>query len=195
MASNEIYNLILAEDGQSIAGRWRAITCAQTRILSNETQRNQVIDTLLGLMCLCGWSISGPESQKIVVSLQQMVERIEKMWIQLKRATKEGITNTDMEVFIFDAEKPFGEGMEDMYADALGRKLVEDVKGRRREKTLCTVAIGLRKTSVKRIEEGKPSIQGDVLIKPKVALASVLLEGEDGGMIGEPRPRSQYFGK
>ena len=123
-----------------------------------------------------------------------MVERIEKMWIQLKRATKEGITNTDMEVFTFDAGELFEEGMEDMYADALGRKPVEDVKRRRRERTLCTVAIGLRKTSVKRIEGGEPTIQADVLIKPKVALASVLLEGEEGVM-GEPRPRSQYFGK
>jgi len=193
VASNRICNLNLAEDGQSIAGRWRAITCAQTRILGGETQQNQVIDTLLGLMCLCGWSISGPESQKVVVSLQQMVERIEKMWIQLKRATKEGITNTDMEVFTFSAGKPFGEDMEDMYADALGKKPVEDVKRRRRERTLCTVAIGLRKTSVKRIEGEKSTIQADVLIKPKVALASVLLEGE--GVMGEPRPRSQYFGK
>ena len=194
MASNKIYISYLAEDGQSIAGRWRAITCTQTRILAGETRRNHVIDTLLGLMCLCGWSISGPDSQKVVISLQQMVERIEKMWIQLKRATKEGITNTDMEVFTFDAGELFEEGMEDMYADALGRKPVEDVKRRRRERTLCTVAIGLRKTSVKRIEGGEPTIQADVLIKPKVALASVLLEGEEGVM-GEPRPRSQYFGK
>lgn len=146
-------------------------------------------------MCLCGWSISVPESQKVVVSLHQMVERIEKMWIRLKRATKEGITNTDMEVFTFGAGEPFGEGMEDMYADALGKKPVEDVKRRRRERTLCTVAIGLRKTSVKRIDGTKPIIQADVLIKPKVALASVLLEGDDGGMLGEPRPKSQYFGK
>lgn len=195
MASNKIYILYLAEDGQSIAGRWRAITCAQTRILGGETRRSHAIDTLLGLMCLCGWSTSGPQSQKVVVSLQQMVERIEKMWIQLKRATKEGITNTDMEVFTIEAGAPFGEGMEDMYADVLGKKPVEDSKRRQREKTLCTVAIGLRKTSVKRIDGAKPTIQADVLIKPKVALASVLLEGEDGGMMGEPRPRSQYFGK
>jgi len=193
VVSNKIYVLYLVKDGQSIAGRWRAITCAQTRILASETRRNHVIDTLLGLMCLCGWSISGPDSQKVVVSLQQMVERVEKMWIQLKRATKEGITNTDMEVFTFDAGEAFEEGMEDMYADALGRKPVEDVKRRRRERTLCTVAIGLRKTSVKRVDGGKPTIQADVLIKPKVALASVLLEGE--GVMGEPRPRSQYFGK
>jgi len=190
VASNKIYILYLVEDGQSIAGRWRAITCAQTRILASETQRNYVIDTLLSLMCLCGWSISGPDSQKVVVSLQEMVERIEKMWIQLKRATKEGITNTDMEVFTFYAGKSFGEDMEDMCADALGK---EDEKRRRRERTLCTIAIGLRKTSVKRVDGGKPTIQADVLIKPKVALASVLLEGE--GVLGEPRPRGQYFGK
>ncbi|KIM36861.1 hypothetical protein M413DRAFT_31264 [Hebeloma cylindrosporum] len=190
-----LYHHVRNSNGQSIAGRWRAITCAQTRTLSNVVQQNRVMDTLLGLMCLCEWSTSGPESQKVAGSLRQMIARIEDMCIRLKRATKEGITNTDMEVFIVEAGKQFDESMEDMYADALGKKPVENVERRRREKTLCTVSMGLRKTSAKRIEGQKPSIQTDVLIKPKVALASVLLDGEEGGMIGEPRPRSQYFGK
>ena len=73
----------------------------------------------LSLMCLCGWSILNQESRKVVLSLQQKVESIERMWFQLKKATKEGITNTDMEVFNVEPGSTFGEHVEDMY-DALG---------------------------------------------------------------------------
>ena len=122
-----------------------------------------------------------------------MVERIERMWSQLKKAAMEGITNTDMEVFIVSAGSDFGEIMEDMYDDVLGNTKSRNLEKRRREKILCSVGVGLRKSSVKH-EDGKAQVQQDILIKPKVALASVLLAAE-GGMIGESRPRSQYFGK
>jgi len=121
-----------------------------------------------------------------------MVERIEKMWSQLKKATKEGITNTDMEVFKIDPGLTFGENMEDVYDEALGKTKNGEPERRRREKILCTVGIGLRKTSVKHEDGRAPLVQHDVLIKAKVALASVLLEA---GIMGESRPRSQYFGK
>jgi hypothetical protein len=110
----------------------------------------------------------------------------------LKKATKEGITNTDMEVFNIEPGSTFGENMEDVYDEALGKTKNGEPERRRRGKTLCTVGIGLRKSLVKHGESGEPLIQRDVLIKPKVALASVLLEA---GMMGESRPRSQYFGK
>ena len=154
-----------------------------------------MIDLVLSLMCLCGWSITNQESQKIISSFQQMVERIERMWSQLKKAAKEGITNTDMEVFTFAPGSNFEENMEDMYDDVLGNTKSGNLEKRRREKILCSVGIGLRKSLVKR-EDGKaPRVQQDILIKPKVALASVLLGAAEGGMTGESRPRSQYFGK
>ena len=179
-------------EAQSIAGRWRAITSTQIRSLTSETQKTVIIDMLLSLMCLCGWSISNQQSGKMVLSLQQMVDRIEKMWSELKKATKERITNTDMEVFIIGPGSTFGENMEDVYDEALEKTKNGEPERRRRERILCTVGIGLRKTLVNHEDGGAPLVQHDVLIKPKVALASVLSEV---GLMSESRPRSQYFGK
>jgi glutamyl/glutaminyl-tRNA synthetase len=161
-------------------------------LLTGETQKTAIIDMLLSLMCLCGWSISNQQSRKAVLSLKQKVESVERVWSQLKKATKENITNTDIEVFNVEPGSTFGEHVEDVYDDTLGKTQNGEPERRCREKILCTVGIGLRKSLVKHEGGGAPLVQREVLIKPKVALASVLLEA---GLMGESHPRRQYFGK
>jgi hypothetical protein len=137
-----------------------------------------MIDILINMLFLWGWSASSEKSKKAVVLMQQMVSDIEKMGSQIKTATKEGITTADLDVITVNAGTSMREGMEDVYADGSSRdsKSSETVHKR----VLCTVGLGLRRTIVKQTEGRTPEYKEEILMKPKVALASVLDSGREG---------------
>ncbi|KAF8181783.1 hypothetical protein BJ912DRAFT_979092, partial [Pholiota molesta] len=106
----KVYQMIRESEAQAIAGRWRALTNAK---LSTQF----IVDILINMLCLCGWSTSSEKSKKAVLLMQQMVFNIEKMTSQIKTATKEGITTADLDVFVVHSRDSLRDGMEDVYAD------------------------------------------------------------------------------
>ena len=156
------------------------------KALDNLTHSDQVLDMAISLLCLCGWSLNSPRSKKAILSMQQMVKALEKLWVQLKSATKESITASDIDVLTIDFDKPYDEAkMEDSYRDTSGKSKAQPPAGAR---VLCTVAIGLKRTVIKPAGEGVgPEKQEDIMIKPKVALESVLRDLND---ISTDKPRS-----
>jgi len=156
------------------------------KALDSQTYSDQILDMVLGLLFICGWSLNSPRSQKAILSMQQMVRAIEKLWMQLKSATKEGITTSDMEVYIIDFGRPHDDGMmEDNYADASSRTS-RTVAVTKKGQVLCTVGLGLRKVVMKRTDSG-PEKQVDVLVKAKVAFESVL--NDVGAGLNSPSDR------
>ena len=91
---------------------------------------------------------------------------------QLKAATKEGITTVDMEAFVISSGSPLSSDMDDVYAEHGGSQGGTSEKTAKR--VLCTVGLGLRRTIVKRNEAERSEHRAEVLLKPKVALTSVL---------------------
>ena len=102
--------------------------------------------------------------------MQQMIKALEKLWQQLRSATKEGITTADIDVFIIDFDRSYDESkMEDSYSDTSSKPATIAPETR----VLCTVGLGLKRTVVKRVA-WTPEKQEDILMKPKVALKTVL---------------------
>lgn len=148
------------------------------KYFDNELPTNRLIDMLIALLHFAGWSFASSKSHRAILSVQEKVQNLERLWIQLKNATKSDVTTSDLETFIFPPEIPFEDGMENNYrADGQGK-----ITG---QKTLCTVAIGLRKTLIARSEGGSLSTRHETLLKPKVVLASALsLDGENNAPSG-----------
>lgn len=162
---------------QAVTGRWRAITFAHIKSLDSQTFSDHILDMAIGLLCLCGWSLNSPRSKKAILSMQQMVKALERLWMQLKSATKEGITTADIDVFVIDFGRSYDPArMEDSYVDALSRSGTGSPihSPTPDSRVLCTVGMGLQKTVMRRSDGMSPERQIDVLLKPKVALESVL---------------------
>ncbi|KAF9473070.1 hypothetical protein BDN70DRAFT_900059 [Pholiota conissans] len=175
---DKVYKMIRESEAQAVAGRWRALTNAQLNSLKDDYPPNVVVDILLNMLFFCGWSASSDKAKKAMLLMQQMVFNIEKMANQIKVATKEGITTADLDVFVVQAGEPLKDGMEDIYSDNAGWDAYSFQMNNKR--VLCTVGMGLRRTTVKLTEGRPPEYKGEILLKPKVALVSVLDSTRDG---------------
>lgn len=157
---------------QAVSGRWRAITYSHIKALDNQTFSDEVLNMAIGLLCLCGWSLYSPRSQKVILAMQQMVKALEKLWQQLRSATKEGVTTADIDVFFIDFNRPYDDAeMEDMYVDTSSKSTTQIAPEMH---VLCTVGLGLKRTVMKRVAGRTPEKREDILIKPKVALKTIL---------------------
>jgi len=166
---------------QAISGRWRAITSAQLKTFEGESNANVMFDTVIGLMCLAGWSPSSPQAQKALSAAQNKVSTIEKKSTELKKAIKQDVTTTDMEVFLVSAGATFTEGMEDVDTESEGVANSGSGSTKPEKRILCTVGMGLKKTTQKKDGAAGPlESQIDLLLRPKVSLQSVLLDSEKG---------------
>ena len=158
----------ISAEPQGVAGRWRAITYSHMKAVDPRTFSEGILDMILILLAICGWHPNSPKSSNIRSSIQRMLATVEKQWTKLKAAMKEGITTSDMEVFVIDFGKRYDESMmEDSYP--------QDAQPGRssRGRVLCTIGMGLRKTEVNPTKGGKVV---DLLLKPTVALENILLE-------------------
>ena len=110
--------------------------------------------------------------------------------MQLKNATKEGITTADIDVFVIDFGRPFDEArMEDSYADTFHSETMGASRSSGADtRVLCTVGMGLQKTVMRKIDGMPAERQVDVLLRPKVALESVLKTIAGAGAESTPTP-------
>lgn len=132
-----------------------------------------IVETIFNLLRLCGSPMSNAASQQTGLRLYQVVSTILNMWMQLRTAIHEGVTTTEMEVFCASPNDIYqDEEMNDIYDDP------EDVLdlGRDAGRILCTVGMGLKRSVIRREEDGMMSTQSDIILKAKVAFPSVLFD-------------------
>ena len=109
------------------------------------------------------------------------IDAIQDQCKRLKIAMKEGITTSELDVFCVIPGSVFEAGMVNAYADAPA--LTSEEPQGDREIVLCTVGMGLRKSSAKRDNEGEVKYQVDMLLEPRVALTSVLTDNFDDDVV------------
>jgi hypothetical protein len=166
---------------QAISGRWRAITSAQLQAIEGESNVNAMCDTIIGLMCVAGWSPLGPQAQKAIASAQNKVSTIDRKSTELKKAVKQDVTTTDMEVFLATPGAVFTEEMEDVDTESEGMGNFGSGSTGPEKRILCTIGMGLKKTTRKKDgAAGSLETQVDLLLRPKVTLPAVLLDSEKG---------------
>ena len=148
---------------------------AQAKHVESTTTKDFVITTLSGLLCLCGSPVANVDSQKTNLCLQQVVSTIMDMWMQLRTAIFEGVTTTEMKVFVAKPNDIYQDAiMDDIYADT------EDIQQPDLRKEaghiMCAVGMGLQRSVIRRDGDGSMSVQKDITLKAKVAFPSVLLD-------------------
>ena len=147
------------------------MTAKQAKELDSDKEK-EVIEMLLNLLSLCGSPGANVPSKQTVLQIRQKVSTILKMWMQLRTAIHEGVTTTEMEVFdVFANDVYQDEVMNDIYADARnGREAGSP--GR----ILCTVGMGLKRSVIRRNDDGIMTIQGDIILKANVAFPYLLFD-------------------
>ena len=148
--------------------------------LDTPSQAEYVSNVILSLMLICGWFESQDIARRAKVSVQQAVMRIEKMWKALKVAIMQEITTAEITTIAVGPGSDYNAAkMDDMYIDASSDVMTNPDDGHDSEQhILCPVGVGLQREVSKRCKDGTMQINGEVILKPKIALASVLLKGE-----------------
>ncbi|EDR07864.1 uncharacterized protein LACBIDRAFT_298121 [Laccaria bicolor S238N-H82] len=168
----KIYAGIQASEEQVVAGRWRAMTQALLR--PSRSYASYIAEDLVNVLIVCGkLSTSNSEYQVIIQDIKHRMSLLEKAALQLKVALKEGVTSVDIEPFyILTGARYDPTNMDDAYGDS--RK--ESRNRRDGEGIMCTTDMGLRRVLTKRSVDGQVQSYYDVILKPKVVLASSLTD-------------------
>ncbi|KAF8802604.1 hypothetical protein BYT27DRAFT_7172654 [Phlegmacium glaucopus] len=170
----QIYRRIYESETQAVAGRWRVMTSAQTMNLDSPSQAGFVYHIILGLMCICGWFRSDI-SQRVTLSIEEAVLRVERMWKTLKVAIMQEVTAAEIIiVYVGTGGNYDAANMDDMYMDTSGDAVMN--QDNCEKLVLCTIGVGLNRGVSKRSENGTMQIHREVILKPKVALTSALLD-------------------
>ena len=149
------------------------MTILQTMNSDTQSQAAFVSDIIMGLIYLCGWSES-EASQRAAISVQEAVLRVERVWKTLKVAIMQEITAADITLIHVGAGCDYKvDKMDDMYMDTSGAT----TNNGGQQQILCMVGVGLQRDVSKRSENGTMKCHREVVLKPKVALYSVLLNG------------------
>lgn len=124
-----------------------------------------------------GWSADLQTSAKSTAAIQESISIIEKAWKDIRVAAKEGVISCDIELVYSKPGLRFdSDYMEDSYVDGETATLDSDSPD---DTVLCTVALGLKRSTAKPSPSGLNEFQEDLLVKPKVVLSSLLLQLED----------------
>ncbi|PPR01405.1 hypothetical protein CVT24_006243 [Panaeolus cyanescens] len=167
-----LYENIRRTEPQTVAARWRTITTKQLATTTRSTNNHFILRILLGLLRMGGWSDELQKSAKHTAAIQESIAIIEKAWHDIKVAVKEGVISCDLELVYSKPGIRFdSDFMEDSYAD--GATATDTV--------LCTIALGLKRSTAKASSSGFNDFHDDLLVKPKVVLSSLLLQLEDFG--------------
>lgn len=150
------------------------MTSVHTMNTDATSQAGYVCHVILCLMCLCGWFRSDI-SQRATLSVQEAVLRVERMWKTLKAAIMQEVTAAEITIVYPGAGVDYNAAkMDDMYMNTSSNATTNpDNCGQR---VLCTIGVGLQREVSKRSENGTMKIHRELMLKPKVALASALLD-------------------
>ncbi|KAJ7511449.1 hypothetical protein B0H11DRAFT_1700456 [Mycena galericulata] len=167
-----LYEKIWHTETQATAGRWRALTRANTKRSDEESLlTNSLIDWVFDVMLAAGWNIEDAEG---IASLEErfggQISAIVKYSLQLRKAIGEGMVSEEFEVLFIEPNRTFdGKTMED--AEAIRRTDETPINQVAFEVVACTSDIGLQRRS----RNGNLESTG-VLLRPKVFLESAFQE-------------------
>ena len=155
------------------------MTSVQT-MNSDDTPSNAgyVVHVILSLMLICGGFASQDASQMAKVSVTQAVSRVEKLWKTLKTAIMQEITAAEITMIAITPGSDYNAAeMDDMYTDASCDEITKNPDNHEQH-ILCSVGVGLQRDESKQCKDGTMQINREVILKPKIALPSVLLKVE-----------------
>ncbi|PPQ74253.1 hypothetical protein CVT24_001154 [Panaeolus cyanescens] len=162
-----LYKAIRETETQAVSARWRAITSEKMTKMSKATFTNFIGYSIAGILKMGGATL--PQSGKSYHAIQDSIMVIEKVWKQIRAAVKEGIISCDVELTFSDPGADFDPAtMDDSYKEESPSLDLNGV-----ETVLCPVAIGVKRTTMKRGDDGNTKPQDELLLKPKVVLSSV----------------------
>jgi hypothetical protein len=177
-------NLDLLPEIQAIAGRWRALALAHIRTMHTDTETHSRVESWIVDMCLAILIVALPDSlssspatleQAFRTKFKRSLDSITRLTFRLARAIGEEITSADMHVLCFSGGVVFDpRQMEDGQGTGAGT-------GRRggvEEKILCSTHLGLRRLEKTTNKNGGVEWEKTILLSSKVALESLLDDGE-----------------
>ena len=146
--------------------------------LDTPTNASHVYYVILSLMSICGGFASEDAKQRAKLSVQQAVLRVEEIWKTLKIAIMQEITTAEISMIAIGPGSDYNAAiMDDMYTDASSDEITKNPDNHEQH-ILCSVGVGLQRKVSKRSQDGTIQINGEVILKPKIALPSVLLKVE-----------------
>ncbi|KAK0434120.1 hypothetical protein EV421DRAFT_2088130 [Armillaria borealis] len=169
LSSNRVCRLCTFSDAPAVAGRWRALTRAETKYRSEE----DVEDLCSRLLVTHLWSVSRiagwmtPDGRSIIEKdFGGRIMEISKLMKQVDRAMNEGITSEDLVTYVVQPDVRFDPAM-----------MVDDNQGSQAEMVTeddvtvaCTTELGLKAYSVDSPSDDVRDFRMTVLMKPKVVL-------------------------
>ncbi|KDR69813.1 hypothetical protein GALMADRAFT_910706 [Galerina marginata CBS 339.88] len=167
-----VYEMVRSREEKSVSSQWRVIAYGATNHLE-ESSIDTVVCEIMSVLCISGLSTKQPGYLQAAEKVHRRVKNIEKMLLSLKAAIHEGITSSDMEVVSMDSGAAYDpQTMVDRYST--GPNFSAPGLGNSEDQVLCTVGMGLRKTTMERVAQ-KTFQQDSELIKlPEVVLVTIL---------------------
>jgi len=171
-----IYMTVQHAEDQAISGRWRALTRTHVQsMLHGDSDVSldlvpHIADTLVDVLLVAGLKSTHEQIHEVVMStFGEKLTIVVRAALALNWVIGKDITSADLEPITVLWETEFDPAlMEDVNGSDSGGGLKVGV-----EHVLCTTDLGLQRV-VKSKEEGEPVWQTNMLLKPKVALESMI---------------------
>lgn len=154
-----------------MSAKWRVISAQKLKEYSQNTRDGNVElvqHSILGLLAVAGWS---PEfhGKKIATKIRESLSVIHKRATDIRETIAEGILSCDLELVTCEKSVKFDPSS---MADYTGKRDT-NLPGRSIERdVLCTVALGLKKSTTQQSGGTEYQIACHTLLKPQVVLNS-----------------------
>ncbi|KAJ2935096.1 hypothetical protein H1R20_g2038, partial [Candolleomyces eurysporus] len=167
---SELYDSIRDHEDRAVAGRWRSITKAHIPFSTTGWDHSLML-AICSIMNVAGWATRSDDE---MAQVEKRLSSIFKPLLDLRKATGEDVTSTDLEVCIIQPGQTFDRAyMEDAYAD--GRSSTKSKKSAP-EAVISTSGFGLQRLAVRRPKVGGVQRQLEILSMPKVVLEKTIKE-------------------
>lgn len=168
-------------ESQAVAGRWRALTRTHAHSMLHGDSDVSLIfvphiaDSMVDVLLVAGLRATPEQIHEVVMTtFGEKLITIVRLALGLNWVIGKEITSADLDPIIIESKAIFDPAtMEDVNGEGArnveGKVAVEHV--------LCTTDMGLNR-AVKSLKDGETSWQTTTLLKPKVALESVMENSE-----------------
>ncbi|KZT22436.1 hypothetical protein NEOLEDRAFT_1119465 [Neolentinus lepideus HHB14362 ss-1] len=168
-----LYRAIKECEPQAVAGRWRSLTREHLRRAGNSEEAEYesfLSEVFTAIQLLCAATGCIEFSSSIGQTAQHNIGGIIQLALHLRNVMGEKITSCDFKTLLVDPGRPFESGwMEEDGADTSENQgYLSD------SRVICTTELGLLRSERISTEDGQTKDNEDVIMKPKVALQTLL---------------------
>ncbi|KAK0448952.1 uncharacterized protein EV420DRAFT_1275632 [Desarmillaria tabescens] len=166
---SELYQDVKDSNTPAVAGRWRALTRAQTKYRPEEDVEDLcsrlLLSHLWSVLQIAGWTTSDGRST-IEKDFGARISEISKLMKQVDQAMNEGITSEDLVTYVIQPDVRFDPTiMADENQDSQAEMVTEDAVT-----VACTTELGLKVYNEDSLSDDVRDIRMTVLMKPKIIL-------------------------